>query len=314
MTSESLIRSTLSSVEVILNMNSNRVLFWAPLLIFAGLCSGQSATSGKFIIVGMGTAPDLMTVRAQNTITRADILLAEEGAVPAMWSKLAAGKEVWEYPHSLRKFYGAKPETLANLKERAEAEQLTKIRRDLTAKIVAAVKAGKTVANLQSGDPMMYGMTLFLELLPSDIPTEVIPGVGAFQAASASLKRSPPYGYDTNAVILTMDDWPGRVDVNEKLMAAGSTLVVYTMNLDYPRLFAGLKRHYAASTPVAVVCDAGDPAGERIIRSTVERFLAEVDYKSLPVNRHILFVGKFLEVGQKRKDFTPRITDTENLR
>ena len=45
------------------------------------------------------------------------------------------------------------------------------------------------------------------------------------------------------------------------------------------------------------------------MRSTVSRFLEEVDYKSLPVNRHILFVGKSLKVGQARKDFTPRVTD-----
>jgi hypothetical protein len=32
-----------------------------------------------------------------------------------------------------------------------------------------------------------------------------------------------------------MSDWPGRVDLNEKLMAAGSTMVFYTMNLDYHR-------------------------------------------------------------------------------
>lgn len=68
------------------------------------------------------------------------------------------------------------------------------------------MKAGKIVANLQSGDPMVYGMTLFLELLTSDIPTAIVPGVGAFQAATGALKRSPPYGYDTNAVILKMDD------------------------------------------------------------------------------------------------------------
>lgn len=281
-----------------------------PLLIAAGLCPAQDKPAGKFFIVGMGTAPDLITLRAQNTISRAQILLAEEGTIRSMWSKFAAGKEVWEYPHSLRKFYGAKLENLQP-KDRAEAATLEKIRRDLTGKITAAVRAGKIVANLQSGDPMMYGMTLFLELLPSDIPTEIIPGVGAFQAASAALKRSPPYGYDTNAVILTMDDWPGRADTNEKLMAGGSTMVFYTMNLDYPRLFEKLKRHYPASTPVAVVCDAGDPAREKIIRSTVERFLTEVDYKSLPVNRHLLFVGKFLEVGQKRKDFTPRVTEAE---
>ena len=41
---------------------------------------------------------------------------------------------------------------------------------------------------------------LFLEMLPAGVPSEIIPGIGAFQAASAALKISPPYGYDTNAV------------------------------------------------------------------------------------------------------------------
>lgn len=296
-------------------MHRIRVRFLAPaLLILAGLCPAQKLAPGKFVIVGMGTAPDLVTVRAQKTIARADILMAEEGAIRSMWSEYASGKEVWEYPHGLRRFYGARPEDLPDPKHRAEAERLERLRRDLTEKIAAAVRAGKVVADLQSGDPMMYGMTLFLELLPSEIPTEIVPGVGAFQAASAALKRSPPYGYDTNAVILTLEDWPGRTDVNEKLMATGSTLVFYTMNLNYPRLFEKLKRHYPESTPVAVVSDAGDPERQQVIRSTVGRFLSEVDYQKLPVNRHMLFVGKFLEVGQKRKDFVPSVVEAKERR
>jgi precorrin-4 methylase len=283
-------------------------LFLLPLLIPYAF-SQSSSTPGKFFIVGMGTAHDLITLRAQNTIARADILLAEEGAVAQFWPSFAAGKELWEYPHNLRKFYGANPDSLPDPHQRAEARKLEALRRDLATRIATAVREGKTVANLQSGDPMMYGMTLFLELLPADIPTEVIPGVGAFQAATAALKRSPPYGFDTSAVILTMDDWPGRLDTNEKLMAAGSTLVFYTMNLDYPRLFQTLKRYYPPATPVAIVCDAGDPSRQRTIRSTLDRFLADVDYQSLPVNRHLLFVGKFLDAGQRRKDFTPRVTE-----
>jgi hypothetical protein len=39
-----------------------------------------------------------------------------------------------------------------------------------------------------------------------------------------------------------------------------------------------------------------------VIRSTVGRFLHEVDYQNLPEERHTLLVGKFLKVGQKRKD------------
>ncbi|HEU0140703.1 MAG TPA: SAM-dependent methyltransferase [Bryobacteraceae bacterium] len=272
------------------------------------VASSSSAPMGKFYIVGMGTAPDLITVRGQNVIARADILMAEEGAFQTMWAGLARGKGVWEWSHNLRRFYGADPKTLKDPNQRTLAENMEKARRQLIGKIVSAVAAGKVVACLQGGDPMMYGMTLFLEMLPPNIPSEVVPGVGAFQAASAALKMSPPYGYDTNAVILTMADWPGRVDVNEKLMATGSTMVFYTMNLNYPSLFAQLKRYYPADTPVAVVSNAGDPNHQKVTRSTVSRFLEEVDPRSLPANSHMLFVGKFLSVGQARKDFTPRIT------
>jgi len=285
-----------------------RYLLWIA-AVGSAVAQALPQPAGKFYIVGMGTAPDLITVRAQRVVARADILMAEEGEIQTIWADFARGKEVWEWPHSLRQFYGADPQKLQNSAQRALAEAMQKTRRQLIEKITGAVESGKVVACLQGGDPMMFGMTLFLEMLPRNVPTEVVPGIGAFQAGSAALKMSPPYGYDTNAVILTMGDWPGRADVNEKLMAAGSTMVVYTMNLDYPSLFAQLKRFYPGDTPVAVVCDAGDQANQKVARSTVSRFLDEVNYRSFPVNRHTLFVGKFLEVGQARKDFTPHITD-----
>jgi len=292
-------------------MNSSIIRHFCSLFLIAstGIAAAQPAQPpGRFDIVGMGTASDLVTVRAQRVLARADILMAEEGELQTIWADYARGKELWEWPHSLRQFYGADPKNLQNPAQRTLAEAMQQKRRQLAETITAAVEAGKIVACLQSGDPMMFGMTLFLEMLPRSVPTEVVPGIGAFQAGSAALKMSPPYGYDTNAVILTMSDWPGRVDLNEKLMAAGSSMVFYTMNLDYPSLFQQLKRFYLGDTPVAVVCDAGDQESQKVVRSTVARFLDEVKYTSLPMNRHILFVGKFLAVGQARKDFTPRIT------
>jgi precorrin-4 methylase len=275
------------------------------LVAAGGVLAAQPAgpARGKFYIVGMGTAPDLLTVRAQKVIARADVLVGEAGSFERDWAELAKGKEIWQWPHNFRRFYGVDPAALKDAGERALAERLVRTRRELVEKIRAAVEAGKVVACLEGGDPMMYGMTLFLEMLPAGVPSEIVPGIGAFQAASAALKMSPPYGYDTSAVILTMKDWPGRVDVNEKLMAAGSTLVFYTMGLDYPALFAQLKRFYPAETPVAIVNDAGDSLRQKVLPSTVGRFLDEVDYRSLPAERHMLFVGKFLTVGQARKDF-----------
>src|ERR1035441_6196768 len=105
---------------------------------------------------GWGPPPDLITVRGQKVVARADILMAEEGDFQTLWADLARGKEVWEWPHTLRKFYGADPKTLKDPAQRAEAESLEKTRRQLIGKIVSAIAAGKVVACLQSGDTLMY--------------------------------------------------------------------------------------------------------------------------------------------------------------
>ena len=267
----------------------------------------EQAAGGKFYIVGMGSAPDLITLRAIEVIKQSDIVIVENKYEQMLWKDYIKGKEVWFCPHDFRVFYGMDPMAAASEKMRAKAEHCAELRQRLIAQIRSALEEGKIVASLQSGDPMMYGVTLFLEKLPENTFSEIIPGVGSFQAVSAAVKMSPPYGYDTSAVILTMADWPGRMDTNEKLMATGSSMIFYTMLLDYPAVFSQLQRHYPADTPVAVVIDAGDRKNQKVIRSTVDRFLQDVDYENFPSERHTLLVGKFLEVGQMRKDFVPEI-------
>jgi precorrin-4/cobalt-precorrin-4 C11-methyltransferase len=181
-------------------------------------------------------------------------------------------------------------------------ERNAKHRQEAVARIKREVEAGKIVAALEGGDPMIYGTTFYLEMLPKDFPSEIVPGIGAFQATSAAVKRSPVFGYDTNSVIVTMDDFPGRKDINEKLMATQTSMVFYTMGLNYSRLFQQLNKYYPASTPVAVVSFAGERDKQQIVRSTVGRFLKDVDYKKLPNDAHTVLVGKFLEAGQARID------------
>ena len=74
-------------------------------LVLSGIAVAQPARpTGKFYIVGMGTAPDLITVRAQRVIAGADIVLTEEGTEGG-WADLIRGKELWSWPHALRRYY-----------------------------------------------------------------------------------------------------------------------------------------------------------------------------------------------------------------
>jgi precorrin-4/cobalt-precorrin-4 C11-methyltransferase len=258
--------------------------------------------TGKFYIVGMGTAPDLITVRGAEVVKAADIILLEEPSERDYWQSFIGDKEVWFCAHGSRVGFGLDPKNVKDADVRAIIEKNAKIRQDTVEKIQQAVKDGKTVAALEGGDPMVYGTTFYLEMLPKDFPSEIVPGIGAFNACSAAVKWSPTFGRDTNSVIVTMGDFPGRTDTNEKLMATKTSLVIFGMAVKFPELFAQLQKHYPPSTPVAVVSFAGDREKQQVVRSTVSRFLTEVDYKALPPDSWTLLVGKFLEVGQGRVD------------
>jgi precorrin-4 methylase len=265
-------------------------------------CGTVKKNSGKLYIVGMGTAPDLITMRGIEAIKKADIVLVHDPQGLKDWKCFIDNKEAWVFPRFNLLFFGIDPNTLEDRSEKALAEKLARARYEIIHRIRYVVEQGKTVAILEGGDPMMYGETFYLEMQPKDFPSEIVPGVGAFQAASAAVKMSPPYGWDTNAVILTMADWPGRIDTNEKLMETGTSMVFYTMHLDYPSLLTQLKRHYPANTPIAIVCYAGDRRRQKVITSTVGSFFDEVNLEDVPVDKHMLLVGKFLTVGQARKD------------
>jgi precorrin-4/cobalt-precorrin-4 C11-methyltransferase len=270
-------------------------------IMFCAVATGAAA-SGKFYIVGMGTAPDLITLRGVEVIKSADIILLEQPSEKEYWKNFIGNKEVMYCPHGARVGYGMDPKKVEDPDIRTIVESNAKHRQEAVDKIRKAVEAGKIIAALEGGDPMIYGTTFYLEMLPKDFPSEIVPGVGAFQTVSAAVKMSPVFGYDTNSAIISMDDFPGRKDINEKLMTTQTSMIFYTMGLNYPRLFEQLKRHYPANTPVAVVSFAGERDRQTVVRSTVGKFLTDIDYKKLPVDAHTVLVGKFLEVGQARVD------------
>jgi precorrin-4/cobalt-precorrin-4 C11-methyltransferase len=279
-----------------------RLIGYAGILIIFLSVQAASAAPGKFYIVGMGTAPDLITLRGVEVIKSADIILLEQPSEREYWKEFIGNKEVWFCPHGARVGLGLDPKTIKDPDIRTIVENNARHRQEAADKIRKAVEAGKIVAALEGGDAMIYGTTFYLEMLPKDFPSEVVPGIGAFQAVTAAVKMSPVFGYDTSSAIVTMDDYTGRKDLNEKLMETQPSMIFYTMGMNYPRLFEQLNKHYPASTPVAVVSFAGDREKQQIVRSTVGRFLKEVDYKKLPADAHTVLVGKFLEVGQARID------------
>lgn len=278
-------------------------LVWAFMtLILTIALASANAAPGKFYIIGMGTSPDLVTVRGDRILRQADLIILEGDSDRQAWKEYIGDKEIWIAAHGSRIGYGIDPKFIKDPEVKAMIIKNAKDRQASVDKIREAVDAGKIVAAPCWGDPMVYGTVWYLEMLPKSTPSEIVPSLGAFEAGSAALKKSTTFGYDTNSVILTMADWPGRVDNNEKLMKLGTSMVFYTMHLNYPQLFAQLKKYYPAATPVAVVSYAGDPNDQKVIYSTVGKFLKDINYQKLPADLHMLYIGKFIVKGQARND------------
>lgn len=211
----------------------------------------------QVFFVGAGPGdPELVTVKGQRLIAGADTIIYAGSLVnPAL---LAAAKPGAEIMNSAS----------MTLDEVVDA----------TAK---AVRAGKTVVRLHTGDPSLYGAVKEqLDALDSrGIAYEVVPGVSSFLAAAAALGCEYTLPEVTQTVIITRLE--GRTPVPEKeklaaLAAHGATmcifLSVHMLDAVVAELLAG---GYAGDTPVAVVQKASWP-DERIFRGTLQTIAAAV--------------------------------------
>jgi precorrin-4/cobalt-precorrin-4 C11-methyltransferase len=218
-------------------------LLW--IAVFAIVLAGSAAFAqqkapGKLYVVGMGTAADLITLRGAEVVKKADLIVCETEEEAGWWKDMIGDKELYIAPHAARIYLGVNPDNLTDPAAKQLCIDNARIRQEAVDKMVSYVRDGKTVACLQGGDAMMYGTTWYLEMMPDDIDFEVVPGIGAFQAACAAVAHNPVFGNDTNSVIATMADFPGRVDTNDRLMECQTSMIFYTMHLDYPKLFEQL--------------------------------------------------------------------------
>jgi precorrin-4/cobalt-precorrin-4 C11-methyltransferase len=202
-----------------------------------------------FIGAGPGAA-DLITVRGQRLLGRCQVCLYAGSIMP---DDLLAHCP----PHA--KIVDTGPLTL---------EQIV-------AELADADTAGHDVARLHSGDPSLYSALAeqCRQLDTRGIDYEIVPGVTAFAAAAAALKRELTVPGVAQTVTLTRVSTlstampPG--EELESLAQTGATLVLYlaAAQIDHivPQLLAG---GYRPETPAAVVAFASWPR-ETVLRGTL---------------------------------------------
>lgn len=225
-----------------------------------------------FIGAGPG-APDLITVRGLNLIRRAPVVLYAGSLVPA--------QVVAEAPEGARVVDTA-PMHLDQIIEEMEA----------------ADAAGLDVARVHSGDPSLYGAIgeQMRRLDALRIAYDVTPGVPAYAAAAASLKRELTLPGISQTVILTRTATRSSVmpegEELERLAASGATLAIHLSVTNLARVVRALAPHYGEGCPVAVVYRASWP-DEQVLRGTLADIREQV--KEAGITRTaLILVGRVL--------------------
>lgn len=171
----------------------------------------------------------------------------------------------------------------------------------IIAEMRAAHESGEDVARLHSGDLSIWSATgeQMRRLDALGIPYSVTPGVPAFAAASATLKRELTLPGIAQSLVLTRTS--GRASAmppKETLAtfaASGATLAVHLSIHVIDQVVAELTPFYGAECPVAIVFRASWP-DERVLRGTLPTIAAQVRESGLERTALIL-VGPALATG-----------------
>ncbi len=156
----------------------------------------------------------------------------------------------------------------------------------LIAEMQAAHEAGQDVARLHSGDLSIWSACgeQMRRLDALGIPFTVTPGVPAFAAAAATLKRELTLPGVAQSLVLTRTS--GRASAmpeREKLAtfaASGTTLAIHLSIHVIEQVVAELTPFYGAECPVAIIFRASWP-DERVLRGTLGSIAAEVQASGL---------------------------------
>jgi len=258
----------------------------------------RPTTSTQFYLVGVGPGdPDLITLRAIETIKKADLIFCSP-RIDEKLSRYLEGKELVHGYWRLFPYYGQDPTELEG-EERRRCEEIAGKRNEFIGMVRRAIDQGKTVAIVDSGDPLIYGPWAWCLEEFEELHPVVVPGVSCFNAANAALARGITTSDRTKSVILTAADWPGKTDTIDRLSVHQATMVLFTMKTEFKEFIDKLSINYPRETPVAVVKHAGYAGKEEIIQATLGTILDRIGKERLPFE-YLIYVGDFLTHRYKK--------------
>ena len=231
---------------------------------------------GKVYFIGAGPGdPELITVKGQRLIAEADVIIYAGSLV---------NPEILKYGRKDAEVYNS---ATMNLDEVLDVE-------------IRAVRAGKTVARVHTGDPAIYGaiQEQMDGLRAAGIEDfEVIPGVSSFLASAAALKQEYTLPNVSQTIIITRMEGRTPMPPKEKLVSLAQHQATMCIVLSVQAIDQVMKQltdgGYAPDTPVAIVVRATWP-DQKILRGTIAT-IADIIHEAGVTRQAMIIVGRVLD-------------------
>ncbi len=226
----------------------------------------------KIYIIGVGPGDtNLITPEALSYIGKSDALICPED-ISRRFEVYLAGKEILFSPMKIMKLYS---KVRRGSSSDAEKKELEIMRLEAVNKVREKLSAGKNVALIDWGDPLVYGSSKWIQEYFTEEQLEVVPSISAFNASNAIINRDM-----TCKGSLVITD-PIGLKNNEALLKAaaehGDTLAIFMGLRELKRLMPLLGKYYKDSTYITIVYNAGISRSEQVIRSTLRKVMDDTE-------------------------------------
>ncbi|MBW1848920.1 MAG: hypothetical protein JRJ27_17665 [Deltaproteobacteria bacterium] len=257
------------------------VLLFAIFVSVYSLSSPANAKpEGRLYVIGMGpSGADLAVPRGLAILEKADIFLCPPYIQKNFAQYIDPGKvafDPWEGIH------GKEACQLRKTDYGKWLQRVEKRKKKLFNFVMDAIHKKKTVVMLDSGDPCVYGPSLYWLLKDFDHRyLEVIPGISAFNAASAALKRAM-IGEGINFVMLTAPhSMFGRSfekgdGLLKDLSKYNVTMVFYMAISSMDKLVEKFSKYYPSDLPMAIVYYAGYSDKQMVLKTSLGTVLDDL--------------------------------------
>ena len=242
------------------------------------------------LFVGAGPGdPDLITVKGQQALMTADLVIYAGSLVPEALLK-------WAPPAAER--ISSAGMHLSQIVDAMEA----------------AFRAQKRVVRLHTGDPSLYGAIYeqMAELQQRSIPYGVIPGVTAAFAAAAAMGIEYTLPEICQTLILTR--MSGRTPVPEaerleSLARHHATMAIYLSAGLAEEVVDLLIPHYGKTAACVIAYRVSQPE-EKIVFTTLSRLAADIR-KAQITRQALIIVGRVLEIQPSTLQHKSKLYDKQ---